>query len=421
MHCPNCSSPILDNWRYCPNCGQPSSVEMQATGHLSRVVPSVLPVFQGELLESVPTALLFVTSRRRIGQINAAARAIFGIQENQDPLGKPFEEFVRHTECVKIIQRLLTRGSYPATDDEDTLKPDEISVKEGEDPECIYRIHASHIRGEADALGGTIFVFQDITDLRNGERRKPGFLSNIAYEMRIPLTPLKGFARTLLDDEKEEWYDRGTRREFYTIIDENVDRLSRLIDDLISRGRFGLAKIEMNWEEKVGLRRLTEEVVATQRGRTDKHTFAIDFEPADIAFDTDPDKIQNILRNIVSNAIMYAPNGGEIRIIARLKPADDDFPSGSVLIGVKDHGMGMSPKEVSKIGKMIHRTGKARTRMSGGTGIGLYLVLALVRLHQGTMTVESEIGQGSTFWVRLPLRQTFKAEFGLERMGMICE
>ncbi len=93
------------------------------------------------------------------------------------------------------------------------------------------------------------------------------------------LTPMKGFIRTLIDDEKEEWYDRAIRHEFYTIIDENVDRLRRLIDDLF-----------------VGK----------------------DFEPEDIEFESEPDKLQNILQNFVSNAIKYSPDGGEVRIIARV-------------------------------------------------------------------------------------------------------
>ena len=360
-------------------------------------------------LESLTAGLLLVNQRGRIGQMNAAARAMFGINEDENPLGKPFEESIRHEECVTIIKRCLAEGIRPPTDDDEeegTKKPDEITVLDSDEQEFIYQVHAANVQDDANAPVGTVFIFNDITDLRNVERMKTEFVSIVSHELRTPLTPMKGFVRTLLDDENEEWYTLKDRREFYTIIDENVDRLSRLINDLLNVSRIermGVAGVEMNWG-MVGLRKATEDVLATQRGRTDKHTFVIDFVPEDIELESDPDKIQNILQNFVSNAIKYSP-GGEIRIIARLKPADEEFPTGSVLIGVQDHGMGMSQKDVKKIGDKFHRADNAGTRKAGGTGIGLYLVKALIAAHKGTMNVESELEKGSTFWIRLPLQQ----------------
>ncbi len=359
-------------------------------------------------LESLTAGLLLVNQRGRIGQINAAARTMFSIKEDENPVGKPYEEFIRHDGCKEIIKRCLAEGIKPPTDDDDdeVKKPDEITIMD-EDTEFIYQVHAANVQDDTSKPVGTVFIFNDITDLRNVERIKTEFVSIVSHELRTPLTPMKGFVRTLLDDEKEEWYDLATRREFYTIIDENVDRLSRLINDLLNVSRIermGVDGVEMNWEPAVGLRKATEDVLATQRGRTTKHNFVIDFEPEDITFESDPDKIQNILQNFVSNAIKYSP-GGEIRIIARLKPADEEYPVGSVMIGVKDQGMGLSAKDQKKIGQKFHRADNAGTRKAGGTGIGLYLVKALIAAHGGEMTVESELGKGSTFWIRLPLRQ----------------
>ena len=216
---------------------------------------------------------------------------------------------------------------------------------------------------------------------------------------------MKGFIRTLLDDEKEEWYDLATRREFYTVIDENVDRLSRLINDLLNVSRIErIEGVEMNWEPAVGLRKVTEEVLRTLRGQTDKHTFVIDFEPEDIVFGAVSEKIQNILQNFVSNAIKYSP-GGEIRIIARLKHADEEFPYDAVMIGIKDHGIGLSQKDVKNFDQKFMNTPPG-TRKAGGTGIGIYLIKALIAAHNGIMTMESELEKGTTFWVRLPLKQS---------------
>ncbi|MCW3096918.1 MAG: sensor signal transduction histidine kinase [Chthonomonadaceae bacterium] len=360
-------------------------------------------------LESLTAGLLLVNQRGRIGQINAAARAIFGIKESDNPVGKAFEDYIKHEPCVAIIKRCMAEGVRPANDEEEgAKKPDEITVTDSDEEEFIYQVHAANVHDDANAPVGTVFIFNDITDLRNVERMKTEFVSIVSHELRTPLTPMKGFVRTLLDDENEEWYDLATRREFYTIIDENVDRLSRLINDLLNVSRIermGVAGVEMNWEDKVGLRKATEEVLATQRGRTDKHTFVIDFEPEDIELESDPDKIQNILQNFVSNAIKYSPDGGEVRIIARLKPADDEFPFDSVVIGVKDQGMGIPESALKKLGEKFYRVNNTGTRKAGGTGIGLFLVRALIAAHKGTMHVESEMDKGSTFWIRLPLRQ----------------
>ncbi len=367
-------------------------------------------------LESLTAGLLLVNQRGRVGQMNAAARAIFGITEAENPLGKPFDEYIKHEDCVAIIKRCLAEGIRIASDDdEESKKPDEISVTDADEEEFIYQVHAANVHDDANAPVGTVFIFNDITDLRNVERMKTEFVSIVSHELRTPLTPMKGFVRTLLDDENEEWYTLKDRREFYTIIDENVDRLSRLINDLLNVSRIermGVSGVEMNWG-MVGLRKATEEVLATQRGRTDKHTFVIDFIPEDIEFESDPDKIQNILQNFVSNAIKYAPDGGEVRIIARLKPADDEFPYDSVLIGVKDQGMGIPESALKKLGEKFYRVNNSGTRKAGGTGIGLYLVRALIAAHKGTMNVESEMEKGSTFWIRLPLHQP-KAELGEE-------
>jgi signal transduction histidine kinase len=116
------------------------------------------------------------------------------------------------------------------------------------------------------------------------------------------------------------------------------------------------------------------------------------------------------LHNFVSNAIKYSPDGGEVRIIARLKPADDEFPYDSVVIGVKDQGMGIPVKSLKRSGHTFIRSHGSGTRKAGGTGIGLYLVRNIIAAHKGQMIVESEVGKGSTFWCRLPLRQPTEAK-----------
>ena len=234
---------------------------------------------------------------------------------------------------------------------------------------------------------------------------KTEFVSIVSHELRTPLTPMKGFVRTLLDDEKEEWYTLDDRREFYGIIDENVDRLSRLINDILNVSRIEKgAGLEINWED-VDIRKSVEDVVSMQKGRTDKHQLIVDFEPEHIIAETDADKIQNILHNLISNAIKYAPDGGEVRIIGRILPATEEYPE-SLLLGVKDQGMGIPESYLKKLGEKFVRVDNKSTRKAGGTGIGLYLVKGIIGAHKGQMWPESEgVGKGSTFWVRFPMHQ----------------
>ncbi len=143
------------------------------------------------------------------------------------------------------------------------------------------------------------------------------------------------------------------------------------------------------------LRKAAEVVVDTQKGMTDRHTLIIDFEPEHITAETDKDVIQNILQNLVSNAIKYSPDGGEVRIIGRVEPE-------TVLVGIKDQGLGIPESAKNKLFGKFFRVHK---RGAGGTGIGLYLVKNLVLRHKGQIWVDSEVGKGSTFWFRIPIKQ----------------
>ncbi|MCW3052710.1 MAG: sensor signal transduction histidine kinase [Chthonomonadales bacterium] len=407
MNCLNCRSHVLNTWLYCPQCGKPTSLAAgYPKGDSSFAAQNGSQILPAKLHYSLNVGLLLVTPQGRIGHINAAARALFQIPVNQDTLGKPCAEFIPHAACMTIINRHMAAGfqSAMAEEDEDADKSTEISIKNGEDQELFYQVYCNPLQDGADTSVGTVFLFNNITDLRNVERMKTEFVSIVSKELCTPFTPIKGFVQTLLQDENEEWYDLATRREFYTIIDENIDRLSRLIHDLLNPVPFGPcgSEVEMNWEPNVGLRKLAEDVLEIYQGRTDKHTIILDFEPEEIVFKSDPDRLQMILHNFVSNAIKYSPEGGEVRIIARIKPAEEEFPLVSVLIGVRDQGIGMSREFQQRIGEKPLLTDDENRQKIGGTGIGLYLVKHLVSLHHGVMKVESELGKGSTFWVRLP-------------------
>jgi len=365
-------------------------------------------------LESLTAGLVLVNQRGRIGQMNAQARAMFAIGANEDPVGKSMEQIIRHDKCQEIFKKRMSEGIQPAEENgkDEIREPDEITIFE-DGQEFIYQIHSAVVRGDDDSTIGTVFIFNDITDIRNVERMKTEFVSIVSHELRTPLTPMKGFVNTLLQDENEEWYTREDRREFYTIIEENVDRLGRLINDLLNVSRIekmGAAGIEMNWESDVDVRKVAESVASMQRGRTEKHQLIIDFDPEQIFVETDADKMQNILHNIINNAIKYSPDGGEIRIIGRMEPPSADYPAGSLLMRIKDQGIGISKEDLPKIGQMFVRSSNPNAIKAGGTGIGLFLTKNLIEAHHGEMWPESEgRGKGSSFIFRIPVVQPKEA------------
>ncbi len=360
-----------------------------------------------QTLESLTAGLILINQKGRIGQMNAHARSMFEISADYDPISKPYKEVIEHESCLQILERMLYDIQFPSPNnldaDQEPRKADEINLISEEGVEFIYQMHAASVRDDANNLYGTVIIFNDVTELRNLEQMKTNFVSIVAHELRTPLTPMKGFVRTLLDDVNEEWYLREDRREFYTIIEENIDRLSRLIDDLLNISRIermGAKGLEMKWEQ-VDLREIAESVATMQRGRTDRHTLVVDFDPTHIEIDTDRDMIQNVMHNIISNAIKYTPGGGEIRIIGRKEPLTEERAS-SVVIGVKDHGMGLTEAALKQVGKKFFR-GDKRPKASG-TGIGLWLVNNIILAHKGEMWAESPgIDKGTTFWVRLPI------------------
>ncbi|MDI6829114.1 MAG: ATP-binding protein [Armatimonadota bacterium] len=335
------------------------------------------------IIESVYAGLLMVNKDGRITQMNASARAMFGAQ-GKDVLGKMYYEVIGEPKVKDILVQCLTENTEIAS---------EISLRKDES-ERIYQVQTALVKGEDQQPIGVVAIFNDITEIRNVERMKTAFVSTVSHELRTPLTSIKGFISTLLMDE-EGYYDRDTQREFYTIIDTECDRLTRLISDLLNVSRIEAGRaLELNLKP-VNLPNLIEKVVTVQKSYTNKHTFKIELDDLP-EITADEDKVDQILTNLTNNAIKYSPKGGQITITGTSK-------DGMVTISVADQGMGIPKDHLPKVFERFHRVDNRDTREVGGTGIGLYLVKHLVEAHGGKIWVESELGKGSTFTFTLPI------------------
>ena len=351
-------------------------------------------------IDSLYAGLLMVGNNGRLLQINPSARAILGIAPSLPLIDVPYDRAIADTRVRAILGRALSSGHAEVADEVAFPIPD--AAPEDQFQERIYQVQCATVRDDDGAPAGIVAIFNDITEIRGVEQMKTAFISTVSHELRTPLTSIKGFISTLLTDE-EGYYDEPTRREFYGIINSECDRLKRLIEDLldISRIEQGSA-MQMNWS-LVDVVALAEKVIAAQRSYAKDHTLEIDFPPDFPAVEADPDKLDQILTNLVNNAIKYSPQGGRVRITGRLV----DGPVPSVALRVSDEGMGISREHQHKVFERFYRVDNRDNREVGGTGIGLALVKALVEDgHKGKVTVEvSEPGKGTTFLVILPVRR----------------
>ena len=344
-------------------------------------------------IDSLYAGLLMVGNNGRLVQINPSARAILGISPSLPVIDLPFERAITDPRVRAILARALSSGHAEVADEVSFAVPD--AAPEEQFRERIYQVQCATVRDDDGEPAGIVAIFNDITEIRGVEQMKTAFISTVSHELRTPLTSIKGFISTLLTDE-ENYFDEATRREFYGIIDSECDRLKRLIEDLldISRIEQGSAML-MHWQQ-VDVVVLTEKVLAAQRSYAKDHVLALDFPDDFPTLEADPDKIDQILTNLVNNAIKYSPNGGRVCVTGRVA-AD------SIVLTVSDEGMGISREHLSKIFENFYRVDNRDNREIGGTGIGLALVKALVEGHQGTVTPESEVGKGTTFTVSLPI------------------
>jgi signal transduction histidine kinase len=234
---------------------------------------------------------------------------------------------------------------------------------------------------------------QVIESLREANRLKAELLSTLAHEMRTPLTSIKGYSTTLLTEEVT--LAPETQREFLEIIDEECDILQDLIRDLLESSIIdaGLLKLEL---QPVLLPRLVKSVIDEIARHDEKYRFLIDFPKHFPIVDADPNRIAQVLRNLLDNAVKYSPQGGVV--VVRGKVGEDE-----VVISVADQGVGLAPEHLNQLFDRYFRAHSGLSLGVGGSGLGLPIAHTIVESHKGRIWAESQLGQGSTFYFTIPL------------------
>ncbi len=230
--------------------------------------------------------------------------------------------------------------------------------------------------------------------LEEANRLKSELISTLAHEMRTPLTSIKGYSTALLMEETT--FSPETQREFLQVIDEECDVLQDLIHDLLESSIIdaGLLRLE---PQPVMLLRLAKSLTDDIANHTQKHRFLVDFPSHFPIVDADPQRIAQVLRNLLDNAVKYSPQGG--LVVVRGEVREDE-----VVISVADQGVGIAPEHLNRLFEKFFRVESGLGRRVVGSGLGLPIAQTIVESHGGRIWAESQLGQGTTLYFTLPLR-----------------
>jgi two-component system phosphate regulon sensor histidine kinase PhoR len=339
-----------------------------------------------QTLESLTSGLLLVTPEGRISQVNATARTMFNL--GPDAAGMHFAEAIPNPGVRQFLADSL-EGAETGTL--------EVDVEYG-NAERILSVQGALVRNEDGRTLGFVTIFNDITEQKNIDKMKSSFVAMASHELRTPLTAIKGFSTTLLDGLDSQLFDIEEQREFLSIVVHECDRLRRLIDDLLNTARIEAGQSLKPSYTRFGLEELIDKVVVVQNQASHKHTVRkVVHTGLPETVIGDEDKVDQILTNLLNNAIKYSPEGGDV--IVHVGVVGDE-----VEIGIEDQGIGIPAEHLDKVFERFHRVNNEDNRKIYGTGLGLFLVRHLVEdVHLGKVWVESEVGKGSTFKFRIPV------------------
>ena len=344
------------------------------------------------ILSGMVEGVLWVDERGRILLVNEALRDLLSL--SSDITSRTPLEVIRNAELEEAIQRVIRDGgrevleiSLPTTDE----KTFEVNV--------VGLISSpQRTDGRTVKMGGAIAVFHDITRLKKLEKVRQDFVANVSHELKTPLTTIKGYVETLLDGAIQQ----DVAVPFVQVIKRHAERLEKLVEDLLM-----LSKIETRVSalkpERLSLTELIKDALDVIKEPAGKKNISITCAQSltSVFVYGDRNALEQVLINLLDNAVKYGRQGGKIRILAVERDGNE------IQISVEDDGIGIPKEDLPRIFERFYRVDKGRSKELGGTGLGLSIVKHIVQAHGGKVWAESQTGVGSTFYVTLPLQNGF--------------
>ena len=342
------------------------------------------------ILDSLPEPLIMLDARRRVVRATARARELVG---TEDIAGRDLSVLVRNPEVLEVADRITAQGGSEEV---------EFSLFAP-----VARTFGARIARLADAAeDGTVAVLAlyDMTAVRRAERTRVDFVASASHELRTPLSVLVGGIKTLRGSGRD---DPAAQERFLGIMEAQAERMSRLVQDLLS-----LSRIEINEHTApsgaVGLPGLIGQVVDSLEFPASERGARIEIDAAPNLPDVAGERVElaQLFQNLIDNAIKYGREDSPVRIRMRRKAgvgrnaAGDEAPA--VAVSISDRGDGIAAEHLPRLTERFYRVDTARSRELGGTGLGLAIVKHIVNRHRGALEIESELGAGSVFTVSLP-------------------
>lgn len=334
-----------------------------------------------KILETMRESVLVVGEDTRILASNKAAYNAFA-RENGALEDKRLTEVIRDLNLHEAFRKALDKR------ESSDLKLEILGTQQRR-----YDVHIAPI--ELENAKNAVGVFYDITQIEHLEKVRQEFFSNISHELRTPLTSILAFVETLEDGAIE---DEENNRRFLNVIRRNAERMHRLIDDILELSSIESGKIEVQTKQ-IPLASLVKEIFTNLSNKAGERRIKLVNEvSADALVFADAVRLEQMLTNLIDNAVKFNREDGEVTVSFTENGAKD-------LISVADTGEGISSEHLQRIFERFYRTDRARSQEIGGIGLGLAIVKHLARLHGGEISVSSNVGKGTVFSIELPKKQ----------------
>ena len=296
-------------------------------------------------------------------------------------LGRPARETIQGDRLPAMLEDATASGRITAEE----LPPGSVGDR-------VVEVHCAPYRDDQGEVIGAVAVLRDVTELRHSERLRRELTANVSHELRTPLTSIKGFTETLLDGAVR---DEATSRRFLTIISSEADRLVKLVDDLLDLSQLESKRVTLDLR-RVNVAALVAHTVDKLQPLAQGSGLLLEqAAPPEVWVTADRDRLEQVLTNLIDNALKYTPTGG--RVDVRVAQADRE-----VEISVSDTGKGIGPADLPHVFERFYRADRSRTRGSGGTGLGLAIARHIVEAHGGRIRVDSLLDEGTTFLFTIP-------------------
>lgn len=325
------------------------------------------------LLDGLSEAAV-IAAGGRVGAANAAARALLG----EAIEGQAIAQVISHPAALEALER-------PGRDNDEGVELTGLGKSRRH-----WLMRVAHLED-----GTTLIRFVDRSVARAAEQMRVDFVANASHELRTPLATLIGYTETLREQSKE--IDADTRERFLSVVHDEARRMQHVVEDLISLSRIEAEKFSSP-TDAVALPPLIDRALdGARRMATEKRSDLVrDFADDLPAVAADQSQILQLLDNLLTNALRYSESGTPVTIAAHAEGP-------MVRLSVADHGEGIAPQHVARVTERFYRVDTSRSRSLGGTGLGLSIVKHIVERHRGRLSIESELGRGTTVHVLLPI------------------